>query len=161
MWTLRGVYTVSQLTVVFYITECIVLKQITSNHMKYESHGIHTGDELEDAVCKNKSYPPVAKCEVQCSNRAYEGGQQTLVALSLKTGKNKPKACEVISFYCKTFFEEPTEGWSHPIPFIVCYSRRQKFAPVLSRQKAISYSFPQLQIWKNKMESCFVHENVG
>ena len=110
--------------------------------IKYESHGIHTADELEDAVCKNKSYPPVTKCEVQCSIRAFEGGQQTLVALSLKTGKNKPEACEVNSFCCKTFFEEPTEGWSHPIQFVVCYSRRQKIVPILFRQNAISYSFP-------------------
>ena len=121
MWTLSGVYTVSQFTVVLDITECIVLIQITSKQIKYESHGIHTGKELKGAVCKNKSYPPVAKCEVQCSNRAFEGGQQTSVALDLKTGKNKPEACEVNSFCCTTFIEE---GLSHPIPFVVCYVRR-------------------------------------
>ena len=86
--------------------------------MKYESHGIHTGDELKEAVFK--SYPPVAKCEVQCSNRAFKGGQQTLVALELKTGKNTLEACEVGRFCCTTFFKEPTEGWSHPIPFACC-----------------------------------------
>ena len=125
-------YTVRQFTVVLDITECILLKQVTSELIKYESHGIHTGDELEDAVCKNKSYPPVAKCEVQCSKRAFESGQQTSVALSLKTGKNKPQACEFNSFYCTTFIEEPTEGWSHPIPFEVCYGRRQFFSRFVS-----------------------------
>ena len=73
--------------------------------MEYELHGIHTGDELKGVVFK--SYPPVAKCEVQCSNRAFEGGQQTSVALSLKTGKNKPEACEVGRFCCKTFLRNP------------------------------------------------------
>ena len=124
-------YTVSQFTVALDITEFIVLKQITSKLIKYESHGIHTGKELKDAVHKNRSYPPVAECEVQCSNRDFEGGQQMLVALDLETGKNKPEACKVSSFYCTTFFEEPTEGWSHPIPFVVCYSRRQKIVPIL------------------------------
>ena len=76
-------------------------------------------------MCKYKSYPPVVKCEVQCSNRAFESGQQTLVALDLKTGTNKPR--EVSRLYCTTFCEEPTEGWSHPIPFVVCYGTRQKF----------------------------------
>ena len=79
--------------------------------MQYKTYGIDTSDDLKEAVLKNKCYPPVVRCIVECSDKALKARRQTSVILHLKS-ENKGQKKTDVRFRCKTFYEEPSEGWS-------------------------------------------------
>ena len=86
--------------------------------MEYKTHGIDSSDDLEEAVLKNKCYPPVVRCIVECTDKALKAGQQTSVILHFKS-ENKGQKKTVMTFRCKTLYEESSEGWSQSVVLFV------------------------------------------